>query len=266
MAQVEGDEAPGGVQDVDGRGVAAVGVADGVGQDGGQPLLDGQAEQAGGVGGGELVAVGTAVGGDLDEEVLAPDHLPPPAHDVAGDVRSPAPQRPAELGGRSEQDEQSPVAGVLGDEVQRGHRPAALPAQVGGADQPAQRGPASLVLSEQGDPRVTQVHGASAAGGGTSVGTGARVSGPAPGAGGAAGAGPSRQRTGAGLGEQPGVLRGRLDREVDPEHGPDTNGLAGDHELHGAVHPVPVGQREGVHAVVERAPDQRVRVGGAVAQ
>jgi hypothetical protein len=54
--------------------------------------------------------------------------------------------------------------------------------------------------------------------------------------------------------------------EVDAEDGADVGGLAGLHELHCAVAAIPVGEREGVHAVVGSPFDEDTRMGSAVPQ
>ena len=111
-----------------------------------------------------------------------------------------------------------------------------------------------LVLGEQGDPRVPGVDRRAAPGRLGAAGLAATGLGPA----GAAQRGVDHRRAG----EQP----AGLDREVDAEHRADAGRLRGPGELHRAVDPVAVGQRQGVHAVLRGPLDEHVRVGGAVAQ
>jgi hypothetical protein len=131
---------------------------------------------------------------------------------------------------------------VLGDRLERGHRDAALAAQVRGRHQAAHRRPPLLAAGQHGDPRQSRVADRAATDRGARARTGRRTA--------------NCRR------EHP----GRLDREVHTENRADTGAHARLGEAHRSVDPVAVGQRKGVHAVLGRPLDQPVRVGGAVAQ
>ena len=104
VAGVEGDQPARRVEHVGGGRIEAVGVADGVGQHRRHALVGGEAEHASSPG----RVVGAAVGDHLDEEVLAGrDRVAPPGEHLPGEVGTAHGERPAELGGRAEQDEQA---------------------------------------------------------------------------------------------------------------------------------------------------------------
>ena len=247
---VQRHQPAGRVEHVDGRRVGPVGVADRVGEHRGQLLLDGQAEHPGG----PRLVVRAAVRDDLEQQVGAVDDLAPAGQHRPGQVRTAGGERPAHLRAGTEQHQQAAARigrgpDVLGDQVEGAHRLPALAAQVGGRHQPAQRRPAGLVAGQQGDPRVPRVDRRPALRGLLSA---ARRIAPDP----------QRRVDHRRRRQQP----GRLQREVDAEDRPDARRHGGPGELHRAVHAVAVGQREGVHAVLDRALDQDVRVRGAVAQ
>ena len=75
MTLVEGDEAAGGVEDVDEARLPRVGVAHGVGEDGGDAAVTGPAERAGGDRGGQRAAA-CAMAHDLDAQTVAEDLAP----------------------------------------------------------------------------------------------------------------------------------------------------------------------------------------------
>ena len=160
VAPVEGDQPAGGVEDVDGGGVAAVGVADRVGQHRAEPRLPGHPGHPGGVGGGAGTpalgaAAGQPVGDQLDLEVGAGHQLAPRREGGQGEVVAAPGRGPGRLGGRAEQHDQ--VAGrqllaeLLGEDGEVDDRLAALPGEVGGRDQPAQRRPAGPAPAEPMD-------------------------------------------------------------------------------------------------------------------
>ena len=149
MPLVQGDHPPGGVEDVDGRGVAAVGVADRVGEHGAEAGPAGHPGHPPGVRGGAGTpdrAAGEPVGHELDEEVLGGHQLPPRRNGRVGQVVATPGHGRAQLGGGAEQDNQVAVAErageLLGQEPEVEHRVPPLTGQVGRRDQAAQRRPA----------------------------------------------------------------------------------------------------------------------------
>jgi hypothetical protein len=253
VALVEGDQPAGGVEDVDGGGVAAVGVAHGVGEDRRQAGLAGEREGAGGVDGGARSPValpaGEPVADQLEQEVLRGDHLAPGRQRGAGEVVATAGDRGPDRRGGTEQHHHVSPGQVGGEQVEGGQRPAALAGEVDLGDQPADRGPAGgptarpAGVGEQRHPgRATPLRGQVA------VGAAAHRA-----------AGPRRARAPG----SPGLL-GAREGEVHAEHRPDPGLLAGRGELDRAVGAVAVGEREGVHLLLDGALDQRLRVGGAV--
>ena len=171
VAQVEGDQPAGRVEHVDGRGVAAVGVADGVGEHRGEPASAGEPEHPGGgavVRGTRPCEPGpgrprweTTSTRSRSGPSVAPGAEGARARSSAGGAGE-APGRPRRPGPSSTS--RSPPAARPG----RARRPgrgcatgrAALAAQVGRRDQPAQRRPAGPACrraagrGQQGDPRV----------------------------------------------------------------------------------------------------------------
>nr|WP_258016942.1 hypothetical protein [Nocardioides marinisabuli] len=246
VATVEGDQAPGGVEHVDGGGVAAVGVAHGVGQHRPRTDLLGQREHPGGVPGRAGAVAGQAVRDHLDLQVLAGHQGAPALQGGAGVVAAALGRGGPDLGGRAEQHDQ-----VAGGEQRRDlgglgvqDRGAALAGEVGGREHPAQRGPAAPSaagpggVGQQGDPRQPRV----------AEGAAPHRGAPAPRHG--------RRRPGA----------ARPVGQVDPEHRADPGLQARLGELHRPVGAVAVGERQQVHAVVGGALHQQVRQRGAVLQ
>ena len=111
VTPVEGDQPPGRVEDVDDRGVAAVGVAHGVGEHRADPLAVGEPGHPGGVGrgagtplaGSPGAAAAEPVGDQLDEEVLGRHHFAPRSQRGQGQVVAAPGDRRPDLGGRPEQ-------------------------------------------------------------------------------------------------------------------------------------------------------------------
>ena len=103
VADVEGDQPSGGVQDVGGGGAVGRGVADGVGQDGGQADLAGQGQHPPGVLHAERTVRRAVVADHLDRERALGQRLAPPGQDGTGQVRTPGQHRPPDLAGRAEQ-------------------------------------------------------------------------------------------------------------------------------------------------------------------
>ena len=149
---VEGDQSPGGVEHVGGRGVSPVGIADDVAQHGRGARGGGQTQQPGSAAGVTVAAVGD----DLDDDRIAAENVAPGVEMGQRQVGSAGTHRPAELGGRAEQHRQRPGLGgrpgVLGDQVEAADRVAPLPRQVGGRDEPAECGPTPAVAGEQDHP------------------------------------------------------------------------------------------------------------------
>ena len=184
------------------------------------------------------------VGDQLEVEVAGWHHLAPRGQRGAGEVVAAAGDGGAHLGARPEQHHHRPPGQPRRQQVEGGHRSAALAGQVHRRDQAADRRPAgppaagAVGRGQQGDPgqgvpgRVAELAAA---------------------------------RRGAGPGRGPtGVVGHRPVGEVDAEHRADAGGLAGPRELHRAVGAVAVGQRQGVHLLLGRPLDQDVGVGGAV--
>ena len=157
MPQVERDQPTRGVEDVDGGGVEAVGVAHRVGEQDAEPGLAGHPCHPGGMGRGAGGVTGQPVGDDLHQEVLPGHDLAPPGQHLVGPVVATQRGRLAERRGGPEQDDHVAAAQVLGDQLRVGHRPAPLPGQVGGRDQPADRRPAGPPTGQEGDPGQPRV-------------------------------------------------------------------------------------------------------------
>ena len=167
VPDVEGDEPAGGVEDVDDGGLLRVGVPGGGGEDDAQAVVAGERVEPGGVAEAGRAAFGSAVADDLDGERVARQQGAPPGQRRLGLAAPPVQHRPADVGVGSEEDDERGAAvrhrgrmpsaatvgatrrlarrrrrrGQLGDELRRGDRVAALAAQVGGGDEPAERGP-----------------------------------------------------------------------------------------------------------------------------
>ena len=152
MADVERDQPAGGVEDVDGGGVGPVGVADRVGQHHREPGCPAQPGHPGGVGGRAGTAAGDPVGDRLDQEVVRADRRAPAVEHRPAEVVATQRGRPAELGGGTEQHQDVLAGDVLGDQVERADRVAALAGEVGRGDQPAQRRPAAATAGQERDP------------------------------------------------------------------------------------------------------------------
>ena len=259
VAQVERDQAPGGVEHVDRGGVGPVGVADRVAEHHAQPGRPGEAGHPGGVRGGAGPGPGQPVGDQLDEEVGAVHHLQPGPERGPGEVLAAQRRGPADLRGRPQHHQHVVSRDVLGDQVQRAHRVAALPGQVGRGDQPADRGPAPLAGGQEGHPGQRPVAERTAPHRGP---VGARRLRPAAGA--AARTTPAGWTTEAARTTE--TTEHRRDGEVHPEDRPQPALQARLGEPDRAVGAVPVGEGEGVHLLLDGTLDQDVRVRGAVLQ
>ncbi len=252
LGRAEGDQPAGRVQDVDGRGVAAVGVADGVGEHGADALAVGEAGHPGGVRGaaGTPVArparprAAELVGDQLDVEVPGRDHLAPGGQRGVGEVVVPESHRRPHLRAGTEQHGDVARGQPGREQVEGRDRLPALAGEVHRGDQPADRRPAGAAAAraagrgEQGDP-------------------------------GQAGPDGVAERAAAGRRPRSGrrpwsTCEHGLVGQVDAEHRPDAGDPAGLGELHRAVGAVAVGQRQGVHLLLGGPLHQDVRVGGAV--
>ena len=157
VTHVERHQPPGGVEDVDGHGVGAVGVADGVAEH--HPGAGGrrQAGHPGGVGGRGRTPARNPVVDQLDEHVGGAEQLAPPVEHRPTEVGALHGDGRADLGRRAEKGQDPPARSVLGDEVQGADRLAPLPGEVGGGDEPTDRSPAGAARGQEGDPRQPEV-------------------------------------------------------------------------------------------------------------
>ncbi len=245
---VEGHQTAGGVEDVDDRGVAAVGVAHGVGEDRAQPDGAGEAGHPCGVRGGagapDRAGARQPVGDQLDQEVGPRDDLEPRLQRGPGEVVAAPRQGGPDLGGRTEQDGDVTALEPGGDQRQVDHRLAALTGQLGGRDQSADRRPARPTscgagVGQEGHPGQRPVVAE-----GTAPHRGARP-----------------------LGHRLRRLPGqRGHRQVDAQHRPEPGRPAGPGVPDRAVGAVTVGQGEGVHLLLGGPLHEDVRVGRAVLQ
>ncbi|MGX1253684.1 hypothetical protein RKD48_006195 [Streptomyces ambofaciens] len=238
LGGVDRDQAAGGVQDVGDLALAGVGVADGVGEHRPHALLGGEAHGAGGQPQGAGTGALAAVPDGLQAQGVAVD-LPPGGEEPRRAVGAPGGEGAADVGVGAEQDGQA-VGVVVGPGQQRG----AL-GRVGGGDQAAQVGPAAgAVAGEEGHPRGRLVDEGAAA---------HRDAAPVPAYGGL------RAVAVGGCGP------GGRDRQLRAEQGADARLRAGLGEADRAREGVAVGEGEGVHAPLDGALGQPLRVGGAVA-
>ena len=253
VAQVGGAERhqpPGGVEDVDGRGVEAVGVAHGVGQHRGQARSPGDAGHPGRVrrGARPPVAGTTAqtVRDQLDDHVLPGQHGQPGRERGQPHVVA-APRRgEPQLGGRPEQRQHVTAGQVRGQHVEGRDRPTALTREVDRRHHPAQGGPARPSAGQERHPGVAALLGREVA---------CRA--------------PAHRRTtwGRPAGTSERAQRaGRRHRQVDPQHRAYAGRAGRADELHRTVGAVAVGEGEGVHLLLDRALHQRGRVGRAELQ
>jgi len=170
VAGVEDDEPSGGVEDVDHGALPGVDVADGCGQHRGHGSLVGQGEQAGGMSAGSGGALGTAVADHLDHQGVPGQQPLPGPQQGAGPVGALGQQRPPDIGVRAEQHHERAARLAIAtpaapsDGARGRDRLAALAAQVGVGDQPAQgcpadtrRQPRGPSASEHRDPWVPGV-------------------------------------------------------------------------------------------------------------
>ncbi|CAM5391507.1 hypothetical protein SVIOM342S_10257 [Streptomyces violaceorubidus] len=234
LAGADRDQAAGGVQDVGDLALAGVGVADGVGEHRPDALLGGEAHGAGGQPQGAGAGALAAVPDGLQAQGVAVD-LPPGGEEPGRAVGAARGEGAADVGVGAEQDGQ-PVGVVVGPGQQR----AAL-GRVGGGDQAAQVGPAAgAVAGEEGHPCGRLVDEGAAAHGDAA---------PVPAYGGVRAAG---------------FRLGGRDRQLRAEQGADARLRAGLGEADRAREGVAVGEGEGVHAPLEGALGQPLRMGGAV--
>ena len=241
ISRAEGDQAPGGVEDVDRGRVRAVRVADRVAEHRTEPGRPGQAGHPGGVRRRGRTGPGQPVGDQLEEQVGVVDHLQPRCQRGPGEVLAAGGHGLPHLGARPEQHQHVVPGDVLGHQVEGAHRLAALARQVGGGDQPADRGPAPPADGQEGHPGQQLVAERTAA---------------------RRGAGRPDRTACTGRSARP----GRRDGEVHPEDGAHPALQARLGEPDRAVGAVPVGQGEGVHLLLDGPLDQHVRVRGAVLQ
>ncbi len=294
-----------GVEDVGGRGAVGGGVPDRGAEHRGQTHLAGGTEHPGRVRQAPRGVVRTLVADHLDRERTEREQVVPAGQHRPGDVGATSQERSAGLGRRPEQDRERPglgqdvgqlgqprrhraeasarlarepvaqrarkqvlAVGVPDHEQRRRDRRPALPAQVGGRDEPAQGRPprghgraagvagshqqvgtgscGGGAVGEHGDARVPRVDHAT-----TSRGRAAHR--PACCVG-------RRVRPTVQPGQQP---RG-FDGEVDPEQRRDAGLDAGRDELDRSVEPVAVSERERPEPERCGTPHQRVRTGGSV--
>nr|WP_026218739.1 hypothetical protein [Embleya scabrispora] len=232
VVPAERDQSAGRVEHVGDRGVLAVGVAHRVGEHGGHPVGIGQERHPGRVGGRAGPAERRLMAYRFDEEGV-PGRRGSGANEQPLGVRGlVGGDRPPDL--RVGSGRHHGAVG-RGERVPRGHRVGPV-APVRVADQPAQRTPTGLAPGEHGDPGM--------------AGVGERAAtrrGPSP---------PAR------LG---GGRFGGQHRELGAQDRPDARPDTSARERDGAVDPVPIGQRERVRTVFDRALDQRARVRDAVA-
>ena len=236
VTDVEGDEPPGGVEDVDGGGLPRVGVPHGSGEDDADAVLPGECVEPGRVTEAGRGALGPAVADDLDGDRVARQQGPPPSQRRVGPGALQCEDRTADVGVGTEQDDERAGAtlggvdarrrGQLGDELGRAHRLAPLTAEVGAGDEAAQPAPACARVEtevttpgEDGHPRQPGVHDGAAAD---------------------RGARPRRRTTTVRRPARVGHFV--TDGEVDAEDRGDPGVGAGLDEPHRAVEPVPVGQ------------------------
>ena len=246
VGRAERHQAACGVEDVDGRRVEAVGVAHGVGQDGGEPGGAGDAGHPRRVGRRARPPLAPLaaepVGDQLDHEVLPRHHLAPRRDRGQGEVVAAAGRGDAELGGRAQEHHDVATRQVGREQVDGGDRTTPLAAQVDRGDHPAQRGPPGLAAGQEGHPSAAALLQRQVA----------RRS-------------PAHRRTTWGSGK-PARPRRRRHRQLDAEHRPDPGAACGPDEPHRTVGAVAVGQRERVHLLLRSPLDEHVRVGGAVLQ
>ncbi len=226
-ARVDGDQAAGGVQDVGDRSLAGVGVPDGVGEHRDDALLGGEPQRAGGVPYG-------ARGAGFEPE-RGPEPFPPGGEQPGGAVGAAGGEGAGDVGVGAEQHEQAVGVRGVRHVVPLQEGPLPVPG-VGGADQPAQPGPA-----------------------------GGAVPGEEEGAGrGFVGEGAAPYRGTAAGGGRGGVRRARVNGEVHPVQRPYPGRAARLGEADGAGEGVPVGEGEGVHAALGGAFGEPFGVGGPV--
>ncbi len=156
MTDVERDQAPGGVEHVDGGCVGTVGVADGVAEHRPQPRRPGEAGHPGGVRRRPRAGPGQPVGDQLDEQVGTVGDRQPRRERGMREIVAAQRHGAAELGAGTEHHHHVSrgdlVEDVLGDQVEGAHRPSPLAGQVGGRDQPADRGPAAPAAGQERRP------------------------------------------------------------------------------------------------------------------
>ena len=263
VAPVEGDQPAGGVEDVDGGGVAAVGVADRVAEHRAEPGLPGDPRHPGGVGGGagtpplagapgsrwETSSTwrwvrGTSARHGSRVARARSSRRPPEGQSAArassevgpsSTTRLPAascsPSCSARTAKSTTGSPRSPERWVAETSRHSAAQPARPP------HRPFTVEPSALARKvTRGSPPDDRVAVAAAA----DRGPGRRCA-----------AGPHL---------------GRVVGQLDAEHRSDARGVAGAGELHRAVGAVAVGQGEGVHLLLGGPLDQRLRMGGAVAQ
>ena len=255
VAAVEGDQPAGGVEDVGGGRVGAVGVADDVGEHGGGARPRWRSPRARAARPASPCARWDTTS---TSTASAPEHVAPAVEVAAGDVGPAGGEGPAELGAGAEQDGEGAGLGggpgVLGDEVEAvtgvPRSPARWVADTSrhSAAQPRPSRASSTTRRQRQAARAA-VEERPAAGRVWRAGAG-------PGR-----AGPVRRRGPGGTGRSSGATA-----RSTPNTGRTPARRAGLRELDGAVHAVAVGEGQGVHAVLGGPLDEGARVGGAVAQ
>ena len=218
MTAVERDQPPGGVEDIDGRGIASVGVAHGVGEHRAQPGPAGQRRGVGGVDGGAGTPAALLsrqpVGDQLEQEVLGGDDVAPRRQGGHRLVVAATGDRGADRGGRTEQHHHVSPGQEGREQVEGRHRAAALAGQVDLRDQPADRRPPAAPptgaagVGQQRHPGRPATVGGQVTERTTADRGGSRRARPTP------------------VGLSPGGQR-RVQRQVDAQHRPDPRPLAG---------------------------------------
>lgn len=240
-ARVDRHQAARGVKDVRDRALSGVGVADGVAEYGGDPLVRGESEGAGCVPQRAGSGAAQAVGDDLDAQCRAPVPLPPGREQPGRAVRATGGERAADVRVGAEQYE-NVLRALFAEHVPGQQRAAALPGDGGDipvrrGDEPAQFGPAVRAVPGEERHALRRLVDERAAPGRCAPPFGAL----------------SR-------------LDGRGHGEVHPEQWPDTGPARGLGEADGAAEGVPVGQGERVEAARGGPLGERVRVRGPVPQ
>ncbi len=245
VTTVQGDQPPGGVEDVDCRGIQPVGVAHRVGEHRPETEVAGSGRHPGRVRSAArpppVRAAAHPVRDQLDEEALARHAGQPGVHHRPRQVLTAPGQGSSERGRRSQQHHHVAAHQIGRQQLQGRHRPSPLAGEVDRRDQPAHLRPPGPPLGQQRDPgqpvltERSPAHRASA----------------------------RRHRPRPPPGSGTHLARG-VHGEVHPQDRTDPGPAAGLGELHRPVGAVPVGERQQVHPVLGCTLHQGIRVRGAV--